>query len=778
MFIQQKHVYQGTATFVRRSDSYRPNEHGHFFRPYVLTHTNASPNYDTEEYAPLHSLVMHPSYFPGSTWYRWEYYDHIEFDADETIVPDWWVPKTDSGSGMERKCSLGWNLMSDGAWVMDTAVGSVTGHAWASGPLVPAQSTFEFRGAQYSCEVLDCGDGTTPTEQSDWQRYIADSGDATEEAWGIDGALTTSGYDEGAQSAYMHDMVWARRIGSDGYVRTSWGCGIPGVAYEAEIYQCPYRWVLKPTGQAPVITPDTMDMGRIVGTTSFAIDIATDATLTINIDGQLVSEHDATAGTATIDLASVWDALTPGWHDLYIVAVNDAGYQCAAKRTFIKAFSDVLSGNERDGLAPKYLLYSRWGQQLEDLQPYGVVHRQEINGEDSLDFSLDEVLAKGDRILWNDGRGWMEHAVVGIDQSHDSSESASYHCETTMMGDLDAKQLETFSASGTCSQSLSSLLQGTLWSVGTVDVEGVKSATWEKKSAYEVLMEMAGLYGAEVYPSVECDVGGVVNRKVSMVAKMGEDKGARFEYAHNMEGIDKQVLDDAVYTAVRCYGADGVTAYAQNEEARLLWGLPDGRGGTMHTWGRFEDSSISDASELLSAGKAWLEARMTPQVSYTSRIPFAELEGVRLGDTVQVRDNDFTPALRVFARVGAMERDLSAGTTSSVTFGNVVSVLPDVLARQYDSIRVVSTALNGITPESMMAGMNALYTSGGSYVCMTAEGGIITANVPLGADGNPTSTDGTLSAVQMSAGSIRRATSVDSSGAWAWEEVQLSGTGA
>lgn len=775
MFIQEKHVFQGTASFVRKADSYDPSDTGWFFRPYEYLRTNVSSAYTTFEYPMLHDFVFHKDAIPGVnvTWYRRELYDRIELDPDEVIVPDWWSPTISMDSrpaGTGGKCSLGWNHMSDGAWVMDSALATVTEEAFTKGPVLPSQPVVSFRGAEYRCEVLDCGSASVPTGSSDWQKYIADSGDATEEAWGVEKALATSGYvgDLGGNS------VNARRLGSLGSVSTSWYCDSPGITYGAAPYQAPIRWVLKPTGDAPVITPDTMDMGRLVDARSFDVQIASQAALSVTFDGVLEITLDVAAGTAPVDMSEVWDALAPGWHDVEITAEND-GYRCAAKRTFVKGFSETSDGSEREGMPPRYLLYSRWGAQLGDLRPRDVVHRQEVNGEDSLEFSCDEALAKGDRVLWHDGRCWREHCVVGIDQFHGLDETFSYHCETTMLEDLGSRQLASFSASGSAASSLARLLEGTPWSVGEVDVEGAKDASWEKKDAYELLMEMAGLYGAEVYPSLVCDAGGVVSRKVNMVASMGSDKGARFEYSSNLEGIQKTVLDDKVYSAVVCYGADGLSVRVEDPDALLLWGLPDGRGGVTHTEGRYEDASVESEEELRSAGESWLSARSTPQVSYRSSVPFAELEGVSLGDTVQVRDNDFTPPLRLFARVGAMERNLSTMTTSDVTFGNVVSVLPDVLARQYDSIRVVSSALEGISPSSMMSGMNALYANGGSNVCMTAEGGIITANVRMDDEGRPLETSGQLTAVQLSGGSVRTATSVGADGNWEWQDSGISG---
>ena len=66
---------------------------------------------------------------------------------------------------------------------------------------------------------------------------------------------------------------------------------------------------------------------------------------------------------------------------------------------------------------PKFLLYSRWGEQLGELSVLAATHRQEINSTDELDLTLTQPLAKGDRILWTDGRDWYEHVVDEQSQS-------------------------------------------------------------------------------------------------------------------------------------------------------------------------------------------------------------------------------------------------------------------------------------------------------------------------------------------------------------------------
>lgn len=171
---------------------------------------------------------------------------------------------------------------------------------------------------------------------------------------------------------------------------------------------------------------------------------------------------------------------------------------------------------------------------------------------------------------------------------------------------------------------------------------------------------------------------------------------------------------------------------------------------------------------LISETADYLAAHNAPAVSYETEIPTAQLMGVRLGDTVQVIDNDFSPPLRLETRIGALTRDLVSGDTSQATFGTVTSYLPDVLSRTFASVKSAENAVSELTPEKMMQGMNGIYDEGKSYVCQTATDGIVTANVPLDSEGNPTVTTGDLVAKKIANGVIYSSTSVGSDGKWVW----------
>ena len=435
----------------------------------------------------------------------------------------------------------------------------------------------------------------------------------------------------------------------------------------------------------------------------------------------------------------------------------------------------------------RFMLFSRWGEYLGSLgEVYGATHSQEINSEDTLKLALPMPLAKGDRILWKCGTELFEHVVTEIDQEHDGCEEFEYTCEQAMMADLRAAHIKLFVGNSmTAEDALGTLLGQTTWEVGHVDPFPTGSVKWEKKSAYEALLDLAGVFGAEVKPTFTVGSGGVAHRYVNLYRQIGSDRGARFEYGHGMGGVKKTVLSDDVITACYGYGAnrdtetDGVTdqlsfasinggvPYVADEKALSLWGLPDGKGGRMHAFGYYENTDCEDAQQLLDETRAELAKRSTPSVSYETSLPFAQLKGVRLGDTVQVLDKGFTPELRLEARVGALERDVLTGRTSKATFGTVVSVLPDVYARLFTSVKSEGGG-GDVSAGTIMKGMNRLYEKGGSYVCQTAADGIITANVPLDADGNPTVTEGELTARKIANGVIYSSTSVDSDGKWVW----------
>ena len=66
---------------------------------------------------------------------------------------------------------------------------------------------------------------------------------------------------------------------------------------------------------------------------------------------------------------------------------------------------------------PVLFRFDRWDERIGMLRVTGeLVHTEELNGEDTLEFECREVPAKGDRLLWQDDGTWREHVVVRTDE--------------------------------------------------------------------------------------------------------------------------------------------------------------------------------------------------------------------------------------------------------------------------------------------------------------------------------------------------------------------------
>lgn len=68
------------------------------------------------------------------------------------------------------------------------------------------------------------------------------------------------------------------------------------------------------------------------------------------------------------------------------------------------------------GAVPVLWWFDRFDDRIGILPVVGeLVHTEELNGEDTIEFETREVPTKGDRLLWRDGETWREH-VGGEDR--------------------------------------------------------------------------------------------------------------------------------------------------------------------------------------------------------------------------------------------------------------------------------------------------------------------------------------------------------------------------
>lgn len=368
------------------------------------------------------------------------------------------------------------------------------------------------------------------------------------------------------------------------------------------------------------------------------------------------------------------------------------------------------------GAIPMLYWFDRFDERIGILSVAGeFVHTEELNGEDTLEFSTHDVPAKGDRLLWLDGDVWREHVVVRIDEP--LAGSCSVYAESSLC-ELLGDYIEDMRIAGKAAESaLASVLAATRWSVGEVASLGAGSCLLYHVNALAALRRVADVFGGEVSASISVADGRVAGRRVNLVRKLGKWRGLRLAYGKNMVGCTKTVLEDEVCTALYGYGAgmpytdadggylpgyrrkltfgevNGGLNYVADEDARERWGRWNAaRTAKVHAFGQVTFSDCTDPVLLLALTRRALGDAVRPKVSYEVEAAALDAAEVGLGDEVVVVDTSREPEWRLKARVvrrvrtflGAVFCRVTIGTVQPADYASLSTVAAGVAALQDD----------------------------------------------------------------------------------------------
>lgn len=368
------------------------------------------------------------------------------------------------------------------------------------------------------------------------------------------------------------------------------------------------------------------------------------------------------------------------------------------------------------GAVPLLYWFDRWDERIGTLRVAGeLVHTEELEGEDTLEFESRDVPSKGDRLLWLDGATWREHVVVRTDEPLEGP--CRVYAESSLCEMLDDFVEEAQLVSRTAAQALSAVLATTRWSVAHCDELGTAGTLVYHRNALWALRRVAEVWGGEVTPVIEVEGGRVSSRSVRLDERRGAWRGLRLSYSKNMAGCTRTVLEEDVHTALYGFGAglpftddrgnykagyrrkltfgdvNGGVNWVGDDEAREVWGRWDAaRGEKVHSFGQVTFSEVTDPALLLSLTRKALREAVKPKVSYD--IDVAELGGAdaELGDTVAVVDASRDPEWRLTARVVRRVRTFGDGVRTRVVVGSaeradyelVSGLTADVSALQED----------------------------------------------------------------------------------------------
>ncbi|PKD15195.1 minor structural protein [Bifidobacterium longum] len=298
----------------------------------------------------------------------------------------------------------------------------------------------------------------------------------------------------------------------------------------------------------------------------------------------------------------------------------------------------------------RFACFDRWDTPKPD--PTGVTEAKWTSGVDStrnleLTCMGETTIGKGDRILFADPRGNLQETIV-VSPEHrreDTRIITSLVCKGSIQ-ELDDTFIEDKrNRTATATQCLRKALEGTRWTVGTVDDDGTTAdLSFYHVSALEAVESIASEYGLEITSSYLMDPQHlrITNRAVNLVKAQGDQSNEglrRFEYGHDLKGVTRTV--DATGVKTRLYGyGKGLPAtdeegnetggygrridfsdinngkpYVEDTEATKLWGLPgpadEALGDNLINNGDFEKGAGRADGWTFSPSLAFLDAQIT-----------------------------------------------------------------------------------------------------------------------------------------------------------------------
>lgn len=370
------------------------------------------------------------------------------------------------------------------------------------------------------------------------------------------------------------------------------------------------------------------------------------------------------------------------------------------------------------------------------------VHTDELNGEDSVSISTLFPLAQGYRLLWKDKEGnYHEHVCQNPRVTRElgtpiySDVAINSICE--LFGDI----VEDCDASNRSVKDVfQEVMKNTRFNASITDTDAKfpSNTDFSHKSAREVLNVCMNAAQKELITTIEVNERGVGERKLALIDRRGNQDGhRRFTYGKDLlkvertehagvitacygygkkAPIEKRVLTkngDPVYYEVppekmerkklTFASVNDGKSYVVDEDALKAYGLSSNKDSARRNiFGVYENSNISDPSELKKETLKYLHAHSKPQVSYSVDVVDLasygrEWEGVGVGDSVDIVDTCFNPTLRAHGRVTKIVRDYIA-KTANVTLGNIVQTLTDTYTYQQEQIQELGARVDNFNP--------------------------------------------------------------------------------
>lgn len=309
-----------------------------------------------------------------------------------------------------------------------------------------------------------------------------------------------------------------------------------------------------------------------------------------------------------------------------------------------------------------------------------------------------DLLTKRNRILVPDIDGHFNEYIINYANQYKRSEK-TVSTDASFIDLKKAKVIEPQTLVGTTPQLVAKLaLEGTEWQVGEIDYPGIiRTVVIDKHmDPYTLLNNIASIFNLEIRFYVKVVGNRIVGRYVDLKEYVADFSGKEIVFAKDLINITRREDNSNIVTALLGIGPekpDGtrITTFVEDMDALARWGRKGQH--LVGVYEPFSDNGEMTLDELKTLTEIELQNRINGIVSYDceaaaiEHIFGREHEKIRLGQTVRIKDDGYTPPLYLEARIQETTENPSLRRVLSFKIGNFIEYNKDDLEKQIANLK-------------------------------------------------------------------------------------------
>lgn len=314
-------------------------------------------------------------------------------------------------------------------------------------------------------------------------------------------------------------------------------------------------------------------------------------------------------------------------------------------------------------------------------------------------FLAEKEIQRGQRIGFTDEAGVFLPFEIRKVETMEPDHYQRLTAEHIVISELSDEHIYSAAFTGkTAQEALSTVLSGSLWSVGNVTASGVSGADIATGSVWQAVRTIEQSWNVYITPRVTVGASGIASRYLDIAPAAGVWRGVRLSINKNADEIGVIYDDSNVITAMYGYGRNSGDAPLTFAEA--VWSVSGGdpadkpadqtyvvdtaatalygRNGRPR-WGYYQNGNVTDAETLLSLTWTALQQTNAPRVTIDTmvrdlyRLGYAD-QPIRLHDTAIV---DVEP-IGVHLQLEIVRLDVNL-LDPTATWVNIGAYIPNIV---------------------------------------------------------------------------------------------------